>query len=239
MSQITKNHWIELAVRAAIFALTVTTHTIDKLSENPIIKCITYAIIWIFFYVKMIVRLVPKKIESMGNQKIFKRNYIPGNGRATKDNKSAIIVAIAWVSFNSIFFTLYFSKIIDKDFMLMLSMFFAVCDLVCVLFFCPFQKWLMRNKCCNTCRIYNWDFAMMFTPLIAIPNIYNYSLVGMSFVVLAVWEIMHHKYPERFHDNTNENLRCKNCKEFMCKNKLRVIKEEPKKVVKVFEKISD
>lgn len=67
---------------------------------------------------------------------------------------------------------------------------------------------------------------MMFTPLIAVPSFYNYSLVLMSWVVLAHWEISHKLYPERFYEKSNDSLKCKNCKEFMCKNKLRVVRKE-------------
>ena len=65
---------------------------------------------------------------------------------------------------------------------------------------------------------------MMFTPLIFVPNFYNYSLVIMSLVVLIFWELTYYIYPERFYEETNDNLKCKNCKEFMCRNNLRKIK---------------
>ena len=175
----------------------------------------------------------------MGNQKLFAKNYVATDTSINKDHKSAIIVGLVWLSLNSIFFALYFANIISKEFMLILAMLFAVCDLVCILFFCPFQKWFMKNKCCNTCRIYNWDFAMMFTPLWIVPSFYNYSLVIMSIIVLIIWEVSYHKHFERFHEETNESLKCKNCKEFMCKNKLRIVKDNQKKVVKKCEKILD
>ncbi len=66
---------------------------------------------------------------------------------------------------------------------------------------------------------------MMFTPLIFIPNFYNYALVLLSLVVLFICEINYYLHTERFHEETNENIKCKNCKEFMCKNKLRVIRK--------------
>ena len=64
--------------------------------------------------------------------------------------------------------TLYFLNVIDLGIVVIISLAFSVCDLICILFFCPFQTWMMHNRCCTTCRIYNWDFAMMFTPLIFI-----------------------------------------------------------------------
>lgn len=226
MSTITKNHWIELIVRSFLFATTICVQFIDKISETDVFKSISYGVIWLFFFIKMITRLIPKKIESMGNQKVFSKNHLPTGKTAEKDNKSALVVAGIWIAVNAIFWVLCWVKVLNNDIMFIISMFFAVCDLICVLFFCPFQKWIMKNKCCNTCRIYNWDFAMMFTPLIAVPSFYNYSLVLMSWIVLAHWEISHKLYPERFYEKSNDSLKCKNCKEFMCKNKLRVVRKE-------------
>jgi hypothetical protein len=55
--------------------------------------------------------------------------------------------------------------ILDDGIMILLCSAYSICDIICILFFCPFQTWFMKNKCCSTCRIYNWDYAMMFTPL--------------------------------------------------------------------------
>ena len=128
-----------------------------------------------------------------------------------------------WLLLNGIIFSLYFCGVIDRDLLMVIAMAFSVCDLICVLVVCPFQLLFMRNKCCNTCRIYNWDFAMMFTPLWVVPSVYNYILVGLSLIVFFHWEINHHRHPERFYEETNSCLRCHNCKELMCKNKLRKV----------------
>ena len=91
--------------------------------------------------------------------------------------------------------------------------------MICILFFCPFQTWFMKNRCCAVCRIYNWDFAMMFTPYLFIPNGYTWSLLGMSLLLLIRWEITVHRHPERFAENTNAALSCKNCEEKLCHHK--------------------
>ena len=74
----------------------------------------------------------------------------------------------------------------------------------------------MHNKCCTTCRIFNWDHAMMFSSLIAIPGLWTYSLLFMSFSILIVWEIACSVYPERFLEKTNCALRCSNCNDKLC-----------------------
>ena len=38
----------------------------------------------------------------------------------------------------------------------MVSVFYFLCDYVCILIYCPFQSHIMHNKCCVNCRIYGW-----------------------------------------------------------------------------------
>lgn len=228
MSRITKVHYGYLIIRILLFVSIFISHIFgnDWLKEN--VKYFCDLVVWLFFIGCMLHRLLPcnRDVSSMGNQKIFKKNFIPTEVKDIKrDTKSAIIVLIVWVLLNLPFGILYLLDYLSADFMMLLALFYSVCDYICILFYCPFQKWMMKNKCCNTCRIYNWDFAMMFTPLIFIPNFYNYTLVILSIVVLVIWEINYYLHTERFHEETNENLKCKNCKEFMCKNKLRVIRK--------------
>ena len=79
--------------------------------------------------------------------------------------------------------------ILDDGIMILLCGAYSVCDMICIMFFCPFQSWFLKNKCCSACRIYNWDYAMMFTPMLFIRNFYSWSLFFMSVVVLIHWEI--------------------------------------------------
>ena len=105
---------------------------------------------------------------------------------------------------------------IDSKILLLLSVVFYVCDLICVLFWCPFRVWFMKNRCCTTCRIFNWDHIMMFSPLFFVPGFFTWSLCGVSIIVLAVWEISFALHPERFYEGTNEALRCSNCTDRLC-----------------------
>ena len=236
MSKITKKQWAELFIRGIIFILTVVSYIIGI----EVFKNIVYGVILVFFSYKMIVRLIPNKEESMGNQKVFGRNYTPEDIKEgikgykkvpdryslhyrKQGNRVALAVGIVWLLLNGVIFALYFGRFIDRDLLMVISMAFSVGDLICVLVVCPFQLLFMRNKCCNTCRIYNWDFAMMFTPLWVVPSVYNYILVILSLIVFFHWEINHHNHPERFYEETNSCLRCHNCKELMCRNKLRKV----------------
>ena len=109
--------------------------------------------------------------------------------------------------------------ILDDGIMILLCSVYSVCDIVCILFFCPFQTWFMKNKCCSSCRIYNWDYAMMFTPLFFIRKSYTWSLLALSVALLARWEITFYKFPERFSEVTNGYLGCANCSEKLCSHK--------------------
>lgn len=77
----------------------------------------------------------------------------------------------------------------------------------------------MKNKCCSTCRMYNWDYAMMFTPLFFIRKPYSWSLLALSVALLIRWEITFYLHPERFSEKTNDYLQCKNCTEKLCAHK--------------------
>lgn len=77
----------------------------------------------------------------------------------------------------------------------------------------------MKNKCCCTCRIYNWDYAMIFTPLFFVRRPYTWSLLVMSMILLARWEITFFRFPERFSEATNGYLGCARCSEKLCQHK--------------------
>ena len=110
---------------------------------------------------------------------------------------------------------LYYFNIINEIWLFMFSTLFYVCDLICVLIWCPFRL-IMKNKCCTTCRIFNWDHLMMFSPLIFCGGFFAISLVVTAFLAWLVWELCILIYPERFSEMTNVALRCSNCTDKLC-----------------------
>ena len=152
---------------------------------------------------------------------LISKNYIKSGNTdiAIQENNASVLVALIWVMFNGIFGALYMAGILDDGIMILLACAYSVCDVVCILFFCPFQTWFLKNKCCCTCRIYNWDYAMMFTPLFFVQSVYTWSLLGLSLLLLMRWEITFFRYPERFSDKTNAYLSCSNCSEKLCSHK--------------------
>lgn len=190
---------------------------INHIEENTTL----IIIFWFLFTIEMTFRFFPSKVRSPGCQKQFARNYIK-TGRTEiiiQDNHATVLVALIWIGGNVLIGALNMIGIVSNDFMILLSSAFSVCDIICILFFCPFQTFLLKNRCCATCRIYNWDFAMMFTPLFFVPAPYTWTLLAMSGLLLIRWEITFWRHPERFSDNTNDFITCKNCTEKLCRHK--------------------
>ena len=227
LSKISALHYHKLFFRSTLLIAALIIYIVDrerfssgllgKTVEAPFI----FAVIGIVFAAEMILRFFPSSLESMGCQKQFKRNYIE-TGESVPTSRTplrTLAVAGAWLLLNGIIGALYFLGIIDAGMLILISLAYSVCDMICILYFCPFQTWFLKNKCCGSCRIYNWDYAMMFTPLVFIPSAYTYSLLGIAVLLLIVWEIHIIIHPKRFFEQTNACLSCANCKEKLCHHK--------------------
>ena len=233
ISKTTTYHYIKFAWRLLLFLAVLIIYIVNKVNNveiDPLLEELMHnvyifaiiLVIWVIFVIEILLRFLPSKLESMGCQKQFKRNFVPKEPIEKPDRQSwwrTFAVFAAWIALNAIFVTLYFTKIIDGGVLIIISLFYSVCDMICILFFCPFQTWFMKNRCCVSCRIYNWDYAMMFTPIVFIKNAFCISLFVLAFALLLEWEILYKVYPERFCRNTNESLSCANCKEKLCKHK--------------------
>ena len=220
ISKICALHYVKLAFRSVLFVTVLLAYIFNKLSLLADAKLL-FGAVWIFFVAEMVLRFFPSRLESMGCQKQFERNFEPTE-REKPINQSpwqTFLVAFVWLALNGVVGVLYFTGVIDKGIVILVSLFFSVCDIICILFFCPFQTWFMKNRCCTTCRIYNWDFAMMFTPLVFVPDLYTYSLLGCALLLLLRWEIGYKLHPERFSTETNACLDCKSCAEKLCHHK--------------------
>ena len=182
-------------------------------------------ILWGVWILDMILQIIPLKNKlALGSQKLFANRFKPIIEKINYDalknyivttTKSAYKVFIIWGIVIISLGVLYYNEIIDKVWLFMISVFFYVCDLICVLIWCPFRL-LMKNKCCTTCRIFNWDHLMMFSPLVFIGGFYSISLVVMSVLAWLIWEMCVMMYPERFSEMTNAALKCSNCTDKLC-----------------------
>ena len=183
-------------------------------------------LVWLIWMIDMILQLcrVPN-YWPLGSQKFFGYRYIPSSKKTSNIiikkqmkqlNKESITIAITWVLLITLIAALYLTKVISYKIVILCTTLFYVCDTICVVIWCPFRVFYMSNKCCTTCRIFNWDHFMMFSPLIVIPGIWTYSLVILSLIILIVWEICFATHPERFLERTNCALECQNCKDKLC-----------------------
>ena len=225
-------HCLKLIVRSILFAAALVLYIVGRINaagdlfggyeKLPWLLIV----IWIIYAVEMFLRFFPSEIESPGCQKQFAEKYLPtGETHPRLQSwKRTFSVALAWIALNAVIGILYYIGIIDVGILVLISLAYGVCDMICILFFCPFQTWFMKNRCCTDCRIYNWDFAMMFTPYIFIPGIYTWSLLGMSLLLLLRWEITLRCHPERFAENTHACISCKHCSERLCSHKTQLRK---------------
>ena len=232
LTNITKIHYVKLAYRSLLFIAGIVfyalLHSKGGIDFDRFIptrfgtETIFLIIVWLIFTVEMVLRLFPSKHESMGCQKQFKRNFEPTGRTEIKivSWKRTFITTLAWLTLNGIIGALYYLNIIDSGILLLISLAYGICDMVCILFFCPFHTWFLKSRCCSDCRIYNWDFAMIFTPFVFVLNSwFTATLFALAAVILLRWEITLKIHPERFSRNTNRCLDCAKCPEKLCKHK--------------------
>ena len=182
-------------------------------------------LLWFIWICDTFLQIIPIKNKvALGSQKLFANRFKPILEKINYDNlkqyvinttKSAYKVMIIWILLTAVIGILYYTNVINEIWLFMISVFFYVCDLICVLVWCPFRL-LMKNKCCTTCRIFNWDHLMMFSPLIFSGSFYGLSLVVMAILAWIVWETCVMLYPERFSEMTNEALKCSKCTDKLC-----------------------
>ncbi|WP_251197955.1 hypothetical protein [Anaerotardibacter muris] len=240
-----KIHYAKLAFRGfllvcavALLILDPTWFTGDELPYHAIGIGFTL-LVWVSFIPEMIRRFFPNKDESAGCQKQFVQNFKPRPattlsqeiarilGRTQeeikkKDFRDVVVIALFWIALNAIIGVLYFTGVLTAEMLICISMFYAVSDIICILYWCPFQTLVMKNTCCAQCRIYNWDYAMMFTPLVFIGGFWALSLLLCGFAILLKWEFDYYRYPHRFAEETNEYLSCDGCDERLCTHKASV-----------------
>ena len=231
MSNTRKRYVLKLIGRILLLFIAIGLYFIvpsqfQVLEGNTFFETFTFFhYLWLIWMIDIIYQIIPLKNKfPIGSQKFFLNRYQessqPINQEALRKytrfaNKGAFIVLGVWTIFNLGIGVLHLKGIIDQKIMLLISIFFYVCDLICVLVWCPFRL-MMKNRCCTTCRIFNWDHMMMFTPLIFVGGFFSWSLVMMSLLACLVWEYCVYKYPERFWEVSNIALRCSACSDKLC-----------------------
>ena len=182
-------------------------------------------LLWAIWVADMFFQIIPIRNKlPLGSMKLFSNRFRPIrdkiNYQALRDyvittTKAAYKVFIIWTALILAIGFIHYYGIINDMWLFMISVTFYVCDLICVLIWCPFRL-IMKNRCCTTCRIFNWDHLMMFTPLIYMRSFYAWSLVVTAFLAWLIWELCIMMYPERFWHQTNVALKCSECTDKLC-----------------------
>ena len=182
-------------------------------------------LLWIVWMIDMLGQLLPiSRHVALGSQKLFRQRFRPIMERINRDSlrqyivtttKAAFLVLLLWTALIILIGFLHHAGILSRTGVFMISVVFYVCDLICVLIWCPFRL-LMRTRCCTTCRIFNWDHLMMFSPMIFMGGFYAVSLICLAFLAWLIWEVCIMMYPERFWDKSNAALKCSSCTDKLC-----------------------
>ena len=182
-------------------------------------------LLWLVWMGDMLAQILPaRKVMALGSQKLFRRNFHCAGPydrqqlriQLRRSRRGDWAVFVLWAAVTAGIGLLVARNIFHEVELLLTAVFFYVCDLICVLFWCPFRVFFMKNRCCTTCRIFNWDHLMMFAPFFFLPGFFGRSLLTMAIVVWLVWEATIYLHPERFVEQANLALRCSACTDRLC-----------------------
>ena len=231
MSAMRKRYFTRLICRIVIFALSIALF-FWRPDELRILRGLNFFkkfsplhLLWGVWVFDMICQIVPvSRRIALGSRKLFRECFRPARGKInSRDLRSYIVsatrsaysVIILWTALLAVLGTLYYTDIIADSILFLISVGFYVCDLICVLIWCPFRI-LLSTRCCTTCRIFNWDHFMMFSPMVFIGGFFALSLFALAVAALVLWEVNLALHPERFCEHSNIALRCSECTDRLC-----------------------
>ena len=184
-----------------------------------------FHLLWLVWILDMLQQLIPsRRGMALGSQKNFGVWFRPGREAASSPalkaylrtaNRSAAGVFVLWAVVVCAIGLLYRRGVLSASAAVLISVFFYVCDLICVLIWCPFRL-MLGNRCCTTCRIFNWDHLMMFAHLAFVPGFFTRSLAALAAVIWVIWEASVRLHPERFWAGSNAALTCGSCTDKLC-----------------------
>lgn len=221
-----KESRIRFVFRTILFVITIILFIKDKniiiniLNYKIILNIKIYHIIWLYLISETISLIIPYTNDHSYNGKLFAKHYIAVDNYneeklekyIKRNNKHARNVLVAWIVLNLVLYIIYKNYNLSQSYIFLVFIFYYWCDMFCVNVWCPFHKLFFKSKCCNECRIYNWDHAMYCTPFLLIKSFWTYSLFSVSFFAFLQWEYMIKKHPERFAPISNKKLQCRDCK---------------------------
>ena len=216
---------IRFIIRSILLAVVIILFIKDKniiiniLNYKIIFNIKIYHIIWTYLILETLFLIIPYTNNHSYNGKLFLKHYEEVENYdenklksyIKRNNKHARSVLIAWIVMNFLLYIIYKNYNLNKSYIFLVFMIYYWTDMFCVNVWCPFHKLFFKSKCCNECRIYNWDHVMYCTPLLLIKSFWTYSLFILSFFAFLQCEYMIRKYPQRFAPLSNKKLQCKGC----------------------------
>ena len=185
-------------------------------------------VFWLIWMGDMLLQIVPVRgAIAMGSLKQFSKFFVPAAKAAhgeladfrRRSNIVAAKVFALWTAVAIGIGILARRKILAPAELFLLCVFFYVCDLICVVIWCPFRTFIMKNRCCTSCRIFNWDHIMMFIPFAFAGGFFGWSLLLVAVFVFVTWDLAFYLHPERFWVRTNAALHCSRCTDVLCGRK--------------------
>ena len=231
MSDMRKRYALRLVGRLAILLIGILFLIFDP-SQFDVLQGMNFFhqftwlhLLWGIWVIDMAAQLFPLRTQiSLGSQKLWHMRFHPlkekFNTKALKQHiltttRAAYKVMLLWISLVVEIGLLHHFGVLNDVGLFIITLIFYVCDLICVLVWCPFRL-IMRTRCCTTCRIFNWDHLMMFSPLLFFPSFYCWSLLALSILAWLVWELFIFLHPERFWEGANTALTCASCTDKLC-----------------------
>lgn len=185
-----------------------------------ILDDILIPVLFIYFFIDSLSVIIPElnKDTFSGKylRKFFKEypKYNLNKVKSLKHREDKIALLIFFLYFlgvNVVGISFLYFDWFELKYLYIVFLFINLSDYICILLWCPFRSLFLKNKCCNTCRISNWDRLMKFALLLYIPNFFTISIFIMGLVVFISWEYSRITNPQYFYSTSNETLRCKNC----------------------------
>ena len=228
LSRMLRSYLVRFVFRALVLLTVLYTYltnrsALDFTKSTRLLHPIN--LLWLIFILSFAAQLSPKSRVSRGCLKQFPAYFdkieaavddLRVRTRLSRLDLGATRVALAWTVLNLGIAVCYHRGLIGVPTMVLIATFYYLSDVICIIFYCPFQKLFMKNKCCVTCRIFAWGTIMIATPFLFIPHFYSWSLVALALVCTVLWEYTYYRHPERFLEETNAFLACENCTDRLC-----------------------
>ena len=213
-------HRAKLWLRVSVFAAVLLWLCIRPDQGNDPVRSPLrgYHLLWGIGMLEMALVFFPRIAPGASCGRVYGRHHIPARHdharlrtQVRRSNRGLWGVIALWMLCLAVLGAALSLRLIERAHMVFAAAACSLLDQLFVNIWCPLRAWVMKNKCCATCRIYSWGFAMMFSPLLFIPSFWTYSLVAVAAVILIRWEIAYARHPERFHEMSNKALRCSRC----------------------------